>query len=143
MKKYKKEDLELMSYSDIANIILNDRKKEISTADLFKEIIEMLEMPKSAFENKITDFFTAMTNDKRFIMLDSGNWGLRKNYKVSNLINEEDLEDLDDVEEDTYDDEIEDDEEDEIYDQDQDQDDGSDEYKNLVIVDEEDLELEQ
>jgi len=142
MKKYKKEELELMSYSDIAEIILKS-KKEASTADLFKEIIAMLEMPKSAFENKITDFFTAMTNDKRFILLDTGNWGLRKNYKVSNLLEESDLEDFDEVEEDSYDDIIEDEEDEEAYDQDNDQDDATEEYKNLVIVDEEDLELEQ
>ena len=142
MKKYKKEELELMSYSDIAEIILKS-KKEASTADLFKEIIAMLEMPKSAFENKITDFFTAMTNDKRFILLDTGNWGLRKNYKVSNLLEESDLEDFDEVEEDSYDDIIEDEEDEEVFDQDNDQDDATEEYKNLVIVDEEDLELEQ
>lgn len=140
-KKLNKEELELMSYNDIANILLKDKTKQ-STLDLFTKIVEMLELPKQTLENKIGEFYTALTNDKRFLMLEDGTWDLRTNHKAQNIIIEEDEEDYDDVEED-YDDMIEENEEvEDIYSDESDEDVASarEEYKNLVIVDEEDLE---
>ena len=40
LKNLKYEDLEVMSYSDIAELILKENGKEKSTADLFREICE-------------------------------------------------------------------------------------------------------
>ena len=139
-KKLNKEELELMSYNDIANILLKENTKQ-STLDLFTKIVEMLELPKQTLENKIGEFYTALTNDKRFIMLEDGKWDLRTNHKAQNLTIEEDLEDYDDIEED-YDDIVEENEEEDIYAEDIDEDIASarEEYKNLVIVDEEELE---
>ena len=141
-KKLTKEDLELMSYNDIAHILLKDEPQK-STLDLFTKIVEMLELPKSALENKIGEFYTALTSDKRFLMLEDGTWDLKTNHKTNNLTIEEDLEDYDDEMEEDYEDMIEDEEENEdIYSEDSDDDisDVTEEYKNLVIVDEEDLE---
>ena len=143
-KKLTKEDLELMSYNDIANILLKEEAQK-STLDLFTKIVEMLELPKSVLENKIGEFYTALTNDKRFIMMEDGTWDLRVNHKSSNLAIEEDIEDYDDETEDDYEDVIpeEDEEENEDLYGDEAADDISDvteEYKNLVIVDEEELE---
>lgn len=139
-KKLTKEDLELMSYNDIANILLKENPKQ-STLDIFKQIVELLELPKSTLESKIGEFYTALTSDKRFILLEDGAWDLRQNHKLSNITVEEDLDDYeedleeyDDIEpekdlEDTYQEETDDD----IADV-------TEEYKNLVIVDEDSLE---
>ena len=141
LKKLKKEDLELMSYNDIAHLLLKDNPKK-STLDLFKQIVEMLELPQSTLENKIGEFYTALTNDKRFILLEDGNWDLRQNHKAQNLSAEEDLEDFDEEIED-YDDEIEEKDDNQFSDETEDDiSDITEEYKNLVIVDEEDLEQE-
>ena len=139
-KKLKKEELELMSYNDIANILLKENKNQ-STLDLFTKIVEMLELPSQTLENKIGEFNTALTNDKRFLMLEDGTWDLRINHKAQNITIEEDLEDYDDIEED-YDDMMEDTEEEDLYNEEMDEDIASarEEYKNLVIVDEEELE---
>ena len=83
-KKLNKEELELMSYNDIANILLKESEKQ-STLDLFTKIVEMLELPKSTLENKIGEFYTALTNDKRFLMLEDGTWDLRINHKTKNI----------------------------------------------------------
>lgn len=142
-KKLKKEELELMSYNDIAHILLKEKPKQM-TLDLFTKIIEILELPKKTVENKIGEFYTALTNDKRFVLLEDGNWDLQQNHKVKNHINEEDVEDYEDENED-YDDEEALEKEDEMFDNDDSDDDISDiteEYKNLVIVDEEELEQE-
>ena len=140
IKKITKEELETMSYNDIAYMLLKEEKKQ-TTADLFQKIVDLLGLPKKTFENKIGDFYTSLTTDQRFIMLEDGNWDLRVNHKVADLINTDDLEDYYEVESD-YDDEPETDEEEENYD-DTDEEDTSDEYKNLVIIDEEELGQEE
>ena len=43
--KMKKEDLELLSNKDITNLILEESKKPLNTADLFKKIIKLLDLP--------------------------------------------------------------------------------------------------
>ena len=138
-KKLKKEELELMSYNDIAHMLLKEKPKQM-TLDLFTKIVEMLELPKKTIENKIGEFYTALTNDKRFILLEDGHWDLQQNHKVKSITTEEDLEDFEEETEDYDDEEVE--KEDEMFDNEESDDDISDiteEYKNLVIVDEEEL----
>lgn len=48
--KMKKEDLELLSNKDITNLILEESKKPLNTADLFKKIIKLLDLPDETFE---------------------------------------------------------------------------------------------
>lgn len=146
--KMKKEELELLSNKDIAALLLEDSNKPFNTADLFKKIIKLLELPESSFEAKIADFYTALATDKRFILLDNGKWDLRNNHTSDKVLKikiddedeeeyeekEEDEEDnsYDDIEEDSYDDP-----EDEEYDEET-----NEELKDLVVIDEDELELE-
>lgn len=147
LSKMKKEDLELLSNKDITNLILEENKKPLNTAELFKKIIKLLELPDSVFESKIGDYYTALSTDKRFILLDDGTWDLRSHHtsdKVVKVTDEEDEEDEeaesdseqldqeDDMGEDDYDDT------DEEYDEDT-----NEELKDLVVIDEDELELEQ
>ena len=147
LSKMKKEDLELLSNKDITNLILEEIKKPLNTAELFKKIIKLLELPDSVFESKIGDYYTALSTDKRFILLDDGTWDLRSRHtsdKVVKVTDEEDEEDEetdadseqldqeDDLGEDDYDDT------DEEYDEDT-----NEELKDLVVIDEDELELEQ
>ena len=80
LKKMKKEELELLSNKDISCLILEESKKTMNTAELFNEIIQLLELPASTFENKIADFYTALSTDKRFILLKDGTWDLRNHH---------------------------------------------------------------
>lgn len=145
--KMKKEELELLSNKDIAALILDDSKRTLNTADLYKKIIKLLELPESTFESKIADFYTALATDKRFILLDNGKWDLRSNHtsdKVVKIISDDEEDEEEEEEEDlsSQDDEIEedsfDDTEDEEYD-----DETNEELKDLVVIDEDELELEQ
>lgn len=145
LKKIKKEELELLSNKDISCLILEESKKSMNTAELFKEIIELLELPASTFENKIADFYTALSTDKRFILLKDGTWDLRNHHTSDKVVKvtEEDDEDEEiseekeetdeELDEDNYDDQ-----EPEDYDEDT-----NEELKDLVILDEDELELEQ
>lgn len=148
IKTMKKDELELMSNKDIAYMILEESKRKLNTADLFKKIIKLLELPESTFEKKIADFYTALSTDKRFILLDNGKWDLRSNHtsdKVIKVSDEDDDEETDENEEDEEEleeDELEEDSFDDTDETDYD-DDTNEELKDLVVIDEDELELEE
>ena len=146
--KMKKEELELLSNKDIAELILQNSKRTLNTADLFKKIMKLLELPESTFESKIADFYTSLATDKRFILLENGKWDLRSNHTSDKVIkviadDEEEEEEEEEVEDDdtSMSDELEednfDDTEEEEYDEET-----NEELKDLVIIDEDELELE-
>lgn len=146
--KMQKEELELISNKDIAAMILEDSKRNLNTAELFKKIIKLLELPESTFEAKIADFYTALATDKRFILLDNGKWDLRSNHTSDKVVKLSTDDDDDDEDEETEEDKIEDiqDNEDNYDDTDDDSDyddDTNEELKDLVVIDEDELELEQ
>ena len=147
LKKMKKEELELLSNKDIACLILDESKKSMNTAELFKQIISLLELPESTFENKIADFYTALSTDKRFILLKDGTWDLRNHHTSDKVVkvtedDDEEEEEIQEEKEDTDEEELDednyDDQEPEDYDEDT-----NEELKDLVILDEDELELEQ
>ncbi len=149
MNKKTTEELELMSNKDIAYMILSERKRSINTASLFKKIIELLKLPESSFEEKIGEFYTALSTDKRFVLLDNGNWDLKSRHssdKIKKDITEEDEDDEFEEsfdEEELDDEEIVDDELEDNYDSTDDRDDYVDpneDIKDLVILDESELE---
>lgn len=146
LKALKKEELESLSSKDVAYMIMESSKRKLNTADLFKKVITLMELPEDTFEKKVADFYTSLSTDKRFILLDNGKWDLRNNHtsdkivKVSDDDEEDDDEDEeaiekeeDEIEEDSYDDT-----EDEEYD-----DETNEELKDLVIIDEDELGLEE
>ena len=147
LKKMKKEELELLSNKEITCLILDESKKSMNTADIFRKIIELLELPESTFENKIADFYTSLATDKRFILLKDGTWDLRSRHTSDKVVkiadeDEEDEEMQEDEDEEKDEDEIEEDDFDDTEPEDYDED-TNEELKDLVILDEEDLELEQ
>ena len=147
--KLTKEDAELLSYKDLTCLILENKGKK-NTLDLLNLIVNKLGLSSNHLDNKIADYYTMLNNDKKFVLLDDGNWDLSEKYtsdlKKKNIDEEEDF----DEEELKEDEEIEE-AEDEIdsktnYDdayQDEDfDDDAIDELDGLVVVDEDEMELE-
>lgn len=143
IKKMTKEELELLSNKDITNLLLEESKKPMNTAELFKTIINLLELPSQTFENKIGDYYTSLTTDKRFILLEDGTWDLKSRHtsdKVVKIIEEDDELEEEIVKDEEQDEEI---EEDNYDDNDEDYDDDAEEdLKDLVVLDEDELELE-
>ena len=135
-----------MSNKDITFYLLEEQGKQ-NTAELFKSIVTLLELPSSTFEEKIGDYYTSLTTDKRFIMLEDGCWDLRSRH-TSDIIDRLDDEEDDDevsaeIKDDMIDDEMEEDKHD-LGDADDDDDyvDPNEDLKDLVVVDEEELENE-
>ncbi len=141
--KMKKEDLELLSYKDITMMILEE-KGPMNTLDLFTKIVELLELPKSTIDKKIGDYYTTLTTDKNFLLLE-GKWDLRKRHTSDKVVKAQDQDE--DEEEEEIEEKIEAEDEEEDFDSqvsdDDDFDDGDDDLKDLVVLDEEELELEQ
>ena len=140
-------ELELMSYTDIAYEIIKEDKKKYNTPKLFKEVCKLLGLSDEEFESKIGDFFTALSTDKRFILIDSVNWDLKENHVVKVVVDEgeEDMSDEIDEEEDDEEDlddednDIEEDIEDDYSDDDLD-DVTDDDLQDLTIMSEDELE---
>lgn len=142
LNKMKKEELELLSNKDITTLILEESKKPMNTATLFKKIIKLLELPESDFETKIGAYYTALATDKRFVLLDDGTWDLRNHHTSDKIIKVTDEDDEEDDEPEKED--IEEVEEDDFTDKDDDfDDDATEELKDLVVIDEDELELEE
>lgn len=94
LKDMKKEELEVLSYTDLTEMILKENKKSMNTASIFKKICELLELSDEEYSSKIGDYYTSLTTDKRFILLDSAEWDLRDKHKVDIVLDEEEDEDV-------------------------------------------------
>ena len=146
--KMPKEELELLSYKEITSLILEE-KGSMTTLDLFNKIAKLLDLPKSTVEKKIGDFYTTLSTDKNFLLVD-GKWDLRKRHTSDKVLKAQESE-VEDEEEEEIEEEIEDksdmmDNEDNYDSQaidGDDFDDTDDDLKDLVIIDEDRLDLEQ
>ena len=134
LKEYTKEELDNMSYDDLAYIILQESGKKMKLMDIFKKIAKLLNMSDADIENRIADFFEVMSTNKQFVMLDKGYWDLAKKH-MKNVVVEDEIEESEDIIDD-----IEDETEevkDIYYDTDEEDVDDDDELNDLVIIDEE------
>ena len=141
IKNMTKEDLELLSNKDITNLLLEEKGKQ-TTPDLFKKIIKLLELPESTFDQKIGDYYTSLTTDKRFILLEDGTWDLRSRHTSDKIIkvDEDEDEDIEEIEEEVDEEEETDDFDSIDSDDDDDIDSGDDDLKDLVVLDEDEIE---
>jgi DNA-directed RNA polymerase subunit delta len=88
IRKMAKEELELLSFTDIAYNIIKQDAEPKTTVDLFREICNLLGMSDNEYAALVADFFTSLTTDKRFILINSVNWDLRENHAVNIVIDE-------------------------------------------------------
>lgn len=143
MKEIKKENIENLSYKDIANLIIENSKKGMNTLELFTSIVDALELPKSTIDNKIGDFYTSLTTDKRFVLID-GLWDLRCRHTSDKVLVK--IEEDEEVEEEEIDEDEASEEAEDSFDSDDNTDEDSfgdtDDLGDLVVIDEEDLDLE-
>jgi len=130
-----KDELELMSYDDIAYLILEETNTKMKINDLFQKICDALELSEDDFVNQIADFFEILTTNQKFIMLSDGYWDLRTRHSEKIVIEDEEEEyeevpeEENNIEETTN--------EDTYYDEsDMDDDTNDDDLKDLVVIDE-------
>ena len=107
LNKMKKEELETLSYTDLTEMILKEEKKSLNTPSIFKKICSLLELTDDEYTSQIGDFYTSLTTDKRFVLLDNACWDLRDKHKIEINLNEEDEEDDDTEDEEDEDENVE------------------------------------
>lgn len=139
IKKMSLEELEQLSYADIAYEILKESKKPKNTPKLFGEVCKLLKIDEDQMMEMIGDFYTSLTTDKRFILLESAKWDLRESHSVKMIIEDDDEDQAEEEEEESTevpeDDEVVD-ETPEDYDE---TDEDLDELDDLVVVTEEEM----
>ncbi|CAG9620103.1 DNA-directed RNA polymerase subunit delta [Sutcliffiella rhizosphaerae] len=161
------EDIKEMSLIEIATGIFAEKKQSVTFSELLTEIKELTGFTDENLKGKISQFYTDLNIDGRFICIGENQWGLRawypydqieeettpqvktKKKKVKKAVDEElesdEFEDLDEEElefDDLEDYEEDDDaEEEEDFDADDDSDDDDEEFEEDII--EEDDEYEE
>jgi DNA-directed RNA polymerase delta subunit len=93
LNKIPKEEIELMSHTDLTYEILKENKKPMLTPDIFKEICGLLNYSDDEYTSKIGDYYTSLTLDKRFVMLDNGCWDVRDHHIIELGIDGDDEDD--------------------------------------------------
>lgn len=139
-----KEELEVLSYTDLTQMILLENGKSLNTPQIFKTICDLLEYSDEDYAAKIGDYYTSLTTDKRFVLLDSAEWDLRDKHPMKIVIDEDDEElEVDEEAEELEEDDVVSEEEEEDIDsiiEDDDLDDVDEDLDDLAIVSEEEVE---
>ena len=145
MKSIKKEDVINLSYKDISYLLLDNNKGGMNTLDLFSKIVELLELPKNTVDNNIADYYTSLTTDKRFLLVD-GLWDLRSRHtsdKVLVMPEDDELDEEEELDESLeMDEEIDEESFEDDIDDDTSYDDDDDGLGDLVVLDEDDIDIE-
>lgn len=132
-------DLDTLSHIDVAHYILTKEEKGMKVLDLLSNVCDILEIDKDEMDEILSDFFASLMSDKRFTLLDNGLFDLRERH-IRKKYEDDELSDdefeFEDDETDTADSDLSEkafhDDEDEMED-----------YKNLVIVSDDELENEE
>lgn len=141
LKDKSPEELELMSYADLTYLILKEEKKTMNTAVIFRKICELLGLSEDDFSEKIGDYYTSLTIDKRFVMLENGEWDVRDNHAVELSLDDEDEEISEEEVEEEIEEELEEDID--VAIDDADLDDNDDDLEDLAVLDEDELDSEE
>ena len=99
LKNMPLEEIQILSYTDLTYMILKENKKPMTTLEIFKEICSLLNYSEDAYADKIGDYYTSLSLDKRFLMLDSGEWDVRDHHSIDMNVEEEVTDDEDEEEE--------------------------------------------
>jgi len=143
IKNMKLEELEKLSHLDIAYNIIKFNKAMYTTIELLKEICNVLNYSEKQYEEMVGDFYTSLTLDKRFILIDN-KWDLTEKHQVKIIVEDdlddemEEYEDIDEEEDSIVEDDIVS-EEVEVFEE---EDEIEDEIEDLSII-EEDEESEE
>ena len=141
LSKMTKDEIELLSYTDIAKLYLEEKKTTLNTAELFKEVCNLLSLSETEYQDKIADFFQSLTTSKDFILLEDGKWDLKAKHSVKVVMEELYEEQSDDEEFETEPEEIT--EEDEFNSIDDEEDYADDDLGDLTILNEDELDGEE
>jgi DNA-directed RNA polymerase subunit delta len=127
-----KEELEQLSYTDLTYMLLKENKQPMNTPTLFRKICDLLGQDDDYYAEAIGDYYTSLTIDKRFVLLENNEWDISDHHSMAITLDEEedddeiiddDSEEIDDEideNEDEFDDILDDELDDDIDEEDED-----------------------
>lgn len=140
LKNMKLEELEILSYADLTELILKEENKTFTTPVIFRKICDLLGYTDEEYTDKIGDYYTSLSTDKRFVFLDNNEWDLREKTPVAIVLDddEDEEEEIEEEDEEEVTDEYEEDIDSAI--DDEELDDNDEELDDLAILTDEELE---
>ena len=135
LKDISREELEMMGYAELAEIVLNESKKKMKIADIFRKICKALGLSDEEYENRISEFFEIVSTNKLFTILPQGYCDLKTRHNTKVIMDEDEEEVI--IDEELPEEENEDNEEEDIfYDENEDDDVADDDLQDFVVLDE-------
>lgn len=136
LKDIPREELEMMGYAELAEIVLNESKKKMKIADIFKKICKALGLTDAEYEDRISEFFEIVSTNKLFTILPQGYCDLKTRHNTKVIMDDEEEDIV--IDEEIENEEVEDEEETEdiFYDDTEDDDIPDDDLQDFVVVDE-------
>ncbi|MDD4547666.1 MAG: DNA-directed RNA polymerase subunit delta [Bacilli bacterium] len=141
------EELELLSYTDLTYMLLKENKQSMNTPTIFKKICELLNLSDDYYAEEIGDYYTSLTIDKRFVLLDNKEWDIRDHHSIAISLDDDesdeevfDIDEEEDEEENEDIDEIDPEFEENLDDDEIDEDEEEIGLEGLTIMPEEELE---
>ncbi|WP_077619938.1 DNA-directed RNA polymerase subunit delta [Bacillus sinesaloumensis] len=162
LDQYSPEQIKEMSMLEVAYEIFLGRKDAITFNELVDEVAKILELSEEELRAKVSQFYTDINIDGRFITLGDNRWGLRTWYPYEQIDEEvthtekpkkkkkskkkdedDDLIGFDDLDEDDldFDEDFEEDDVDDIEDDEEEEDDDFDDIEEDEDFEDEDEEL--
>ena len=140
LKNMKLEELEILSYADLTELILKEENKTFTTPVIFRKICDLLGYTDEEYTDKIGDYYPPLSTDKRFVFLDNNEWDLREKTPVAIVLDddEDEEEEIEEEDEEEVTDEYEEDIDSAI--DDEELDDNDEELDDLAILTDEELE---
>lgn len=136
LKDIPREELEMMGYAELAEVVLNESKKKMKIADIFKKICKALGLTDAEYEDRISEFFEIVSTNKLFTILPQGYCDLKTRHNTKVIMDDEEEDIV--IDEEIENEEVEDEEETEdiFYDDTEDDDIPDDDLQDFVVVDE-------
>ena len=141
LKDMSKEDVELLSYTDLTNLILTENKSSMNTPTIFKKICDLLGYSEEEYMDKIGDFYTSLTIDKSFVLLENHEWDLRERHAVELVLDDEDEDDEEALEEENEEEVLDEEVEDDMISSEDELDTDDDDLDDLTVISDEEDEL--
>ena len=150
LEQLNKEELKEMSMIEASVEILKEKKQPVSFIDLFNEVCDILGLSEEEKDEVISQFYTDLNIDGRFMNIGGNTWGLKAWYPIEQIeddivptvrvkkkkgkaLLDDDLDDYDDIIDEDYEDL------DDFVDEDElDEEEYEDELDDLDDLDEED-----
>lgn len=85
LEQYSPEELKELSMIELAHAIMENKKQAIAFSEIFNEVAEILGLSQEQVAAKISQFYTDLNIDGRFICIGEGRWGLRSWYPYEQI----------------------------------------------------------